>query len=896
MNPNAAFAIGIDLGTSNSALASVDLSESGAESQTLPLAQEVAEGMHDHLNSLPSFLYFAPDGAESVGTLARGMAGTQPDRVAHSAKSWLCHPWVDREGKLLPWQSESVPPAQRLSPVEVSTRFLRHLRACWETEHPDAPLAEQQVVLTVPASFDPAAQQLTLEAAQAAGFPESTFLLEEPQAAFTRWMERNTRAPGHWQPAPDGSRVLVCDIGGGTTDFSLFSVTVKPGEPSWTVRRLAVSDHVLLGGDNIDRWLALQFREELERGGERLSTRQWGFLLAESRKLKEALLTEGTEGEVAAVPSSIALPASGSGLFAEQRQVQVDGDALREGILESFYPRCDAAARPEQAKAGLRVVGLPYARDGAVTRHLAAFLADRGRVDAVLFNGGSLLADRVRRRLLDTLASWQDGIAPVELHNPEADLAVARGAAAYGAHLARHQTPIEGGSARALYLEVLDRKTREHSLICILPMGTPPQQSITVEDRHFTALVDTPVRFQVYSSTQRDEDAAGDVVPLEGDAFHPLPAMQSMIRVPAGAPKPANQQVKVQVEAHLTAGGLLKVFLVSAEKAWRGKGRWELLFNLRAPTLREQSDELTDSPRLEKARGAVLEVFGKRAGNDPRAARHLARTLETLLQRPRKDWDRKSCRGLWPALEEGITRRDRSADHETAWLSLAGYVLRPGFGAEMDEFRIPQLWRLHELGLCFPRAPRNKNQLWILWRRVAGGLDGARQELLADAWLGPLLSTGAHEPELIRLAGALERLPLPRKLQFMEGMLRMLEAKNPQSAAYAWSLGRMLSRIPFGGGPESVLPPAQVEEAFARLRDTADWSLPELRAAFLQGGRLTEEPGLNCGPAFLNRLAAHLEQHGGPTPEFRFLREVIPPEEADRTRLFGESLPAGLMF
>ncbi|MCC5850999.1 MAG: Hsp70 family protein [Verrucomicrobia bacterium] len=883
----ARFAIGIDLGTSNSALASVLLADDAAESVPFSIPQQDGADTRTSALTLPSFLYFPPDKKAPVaGLWAREQSATQADRVVHSAKSWLCHPAVDREGKLLPWQSESVPAAQKLSPVEASAAYLIHLRRAWDEAHPDAPMAEQLLALTVPASFDAAAQQLTLEAAALAGLPEATFLLEEPQAAFTRWLESHRDALDALIPADRPLSILVCDIGGGTSDFSLF--TVRAGDPP-LIRRVAVSEHLLLGGDNLDRFLAHRFRREFENAGPTLTARQWAFLLSESRRLKEALLSE--KGRVG---SELVLPASGSGLFGETRTLPIHADDLREALLENFFPLCDQDARPLRPKSGLREMGLPYAKDAAVTRHLATFLREHPAVDAVLFNGGTLLATALRERLLHQLEAWT-GQRPLHLENPEADLAVARGAAVHRAKLHRRQSPIEAGSARSIYLETVDRKRRESHLLCVLPRGAHPEQVFRIDQHPLKVLVDTPVRFQVFDSIHRPDDTPGMLLEAEGDAFHALPPMQTVISVSKKQPRPANNLVEVAVEARINAGGLLKVALVSCDKNWKGKGHWELVFNLRAREETEGDDLEVVSKQVEAAREEIERVYGKKAEKDPRLARHLFKTLEKTLKGDRKNWTRQECRHLWPALAAGITRRDRSPDHEAIWLMLAGFVLRPGFGVEMDGFRISELWRLHDLGLSFPREARGRTQLWILWRRVAAGLDAAQQKLIAETWLGPLGSPGDHPPELVRLAGALERVPAETRQTWIEVILRTLVKKKPnEPAPYYWALGRMLGRIPFGGGPETVLTPQTVVQAFDVLREKADWTHPELTLAFLRAARITDEPGLDLPAPDRARIIEHLEKAGSTPEALQPLRECVPQEEADRVSLFGESLPAGL--
>ncbi len=879
------YAVGIDLGTSNCALASLDLNLPDAVSRVFDIPQASDAARRSASPTLPSCLYLPPDGGDWVpGLWARDMSFTQPGRVLHSAKSWLCHPAVDREARLLPWQSSDLPPDLRLSPVEASARLLRHLREAWEAAH-GLPLAEQALALTVPASFDAAALQLTLEAALLAGLPADTHLMEEPQAAFYRWLEES---PSLAVDRP--STLLVIDIGGGTTDFSLFDI--EPGTPP-RIRRRAVGEHLLLGGDNLDRRLAESFRQALETDAPALTARQLGFLLAESRRLKEALLTPGIP-----VPAELLLPASGAGLFAGTRSVPVDAPRLRAELLEGFFPEVAPTDRPRKARAGLRELGLPYASDSAVTRHLAAFLDGQPPVDFLLCNGGTLATPLLRERLCAQLAAWNPESTPRVLDNPEPDLAVARGAAVYAARRKQGRGLMEAGSAQAVYLEVTERKTRDTHYLCILPQGTAPGQIQRSDAHPLKVLVNTPVRFGAASSPRRPQDRTGDLLTADGDDLHVLPPLQSLIELPPKTPRPANNLVEVTVEACLTDVGLLKVRLVSCDRNWKGKGDWELAFQLR------HKDETPETPASvaqipPSALEALRSVFGKKGGNDPKSARHLASELENALRAPRSAWSPEHCRALWPALAEGMTRRQRSKDHEAVWLSLAGYLLRPGFGVALDPARINDLWRLHELGLAFPREARNRTQLWILWRRVAGGLDAERQRLLAESWLEPLSQPGANPGELIRLAAALERIdPAQKRLWLNSWTQRLPKAARDEAAAIAWAYGRVLSRVPFGGGPEDVLPASVAESSLSDLLDRPglDWSLPELRQLPLRAARLTGITGFDVSEPLRERLCAHLALQGIPEEDLRVLREIIPVEEVDRARLFGETLPPGLLL
>lgn len=883
------YAIGIDLGTSNCALAHTPLRENGA-SKCLNVTQADGPDTFAEARTLPSFLYRPPDQADWVpGRWARDMSFLQPERVAHSAKSWLCHGAVDRQGRLLPWQSEDIPPAERLSPVEVSARLLRHLRQDWERLQ-GLPLPDQRVAITLPASFDAAAQQLTLEAALAAGFPETTLLMEEPQAAFYRWLESHPD-PADLFTENRPLQLLVLDIGGGTTDFSLFELA--PGDPP-DIRRTAVGDHLLLGGDNLDRYLASAFRTRLEARGHRLGARQWSALLAESRRIKEALLTPGETD-----PASLTLAASGSGLFADSPTLSLDPDALREELIDAFFPSCEASATPARRRAGLRELGLPYAADPAVTRHLADFLRERPPVDLVLCNGGTLFSPLLQERLRDLLGTWQAGAPPRLLAHRETDVAVARGASVYAARLERGKGLIEAGAARSIYLELLDPSSRQSHLLCVLPQGAPADRRHRVDAHPMRVTVDTPVRFQTYSSTRRPEDAPGDLLPADAEDLHPLPPLQTQMELPSKGPKPANQQVHVAVEAHLSASGLLKLSLASVDKAWRRPHTWELVFNLRATEADPAPSEApAPDPGTEKARAHLIAVLGKKGHTDPRAARRLFKTLETTLGLKRKEWDPGLCRDLWPGLREGLTRRNRSRDHEAAWLNLAGFLLRPGFGVELDAVRLNELWRLHELGLAFPKEARGRTQLWILWRRVAGGLDTERQRLVADQWLAA--APGKKAPvELIRLSGALERVDTSRKQTWIRAHLKQLpSAPEAEARARAWALGGLLARLPFTGGPEDVLPPECVEEAFDRIQARPGFPvhLPEGRQALIAAARLTGEPRVDLSEPLRERILHYLAGHDTPESDLEPLHTLVPERETDRLLRYGDSLPPGLLL
>ena len=461
------FSIGIDLGTTHSALAYVDLHASaglidadGSVGGVLSIEQLTAPGAVESLPLLPSFLYlphadelaagelalpWSAENRHAVGELARSRGATTPIRLVSSAKSWLCHPGVDRRALILP--HDAPPEVARVSPLDASIRYLDHLRSAWDHAHPDAPFAEQNVTVTIPASFDPAARELTVEAAKAAGCKLLT-LLEEPQSALYSWIQASH---GDWRKqVRPGDIILVIDVGGGTSDFSLIAVVELDG--NLELHRGAVGDHILLGGDNMDLALAHVVARKLAAAGTTLDAWQMRALTYACRSAKEALLG-GADSTVEVAAQPIVVPSRGSKLIGGSIRTELTVDEVRALILDGFFPAVDAAARPvSRVRAGLAQLGLPYAQDAAVTRHLAAFLGRQlgavaelegfasSRVEgasfihptAVLFNGGVFKSAQLTERLLGTVNAWLtgEGAAPARsLAGADLDLAVARGAA-----------------------------------------------------------------------------------------------------------------------------------------------------------------------------------------------------------------------------------------------------------------------------------------------------------------------------------------------------------------------------------------------------------------------------------------------------------------------------------
>ena len=542
------YAVGIDLGTTHCVMAAVDLTASDHDTvaeQIAAIPQLTAPGAVEERSMLPSFLYLAhPDELRAedrvlpwgqspafvVGELARTMGGRTPIRLVASAKSWLCHPGVDRRAALLP--VEAPEEVARISPLQASTHYLEHLRAAWDQQHPDAPLTDQDVVLTVPASFDPVARELTAEAAEAVGLKQLV-LLEEPQAALYHWILANGDA---WRKQVKvGDIILVIDLGGGTTDFSLIAVTERDG--SLDLVRIAVGDHILLGGDNMDLALAHTVRAKLAEQGTSLDPWQLQALMHGCRNAKELLLSDAS---VERAP--VVVPSRGSRLIGGTLRTELTREEVTRTLVEGFFPQVDAAVRPTvRARAALTKLGLPYAQDAAMTRHLAAFLGRQagatrnlaGFADslpegatflhptAVLFNGGVFKAPVLLERTLAVLNSWltAEGAPPVRLlAGTDFDLAVARGAAYYG-HVRRGGgVRIRGGTAKAYYVGMESAMPAVPGMeppieaLCIAPFGMEEGTQAELPAQEVGLVVGEPVRFRFFGSSVRRIDQVGTVL------------------------------------------------------------------------------------------------------------------------------------------------------------------------------------------------------------------------------------------------------------------------------------------------------------------------------------------------------------------------------------------------
>lgn len=595
---SAKLVVGIDLGTTHCAMALAPLAGDAAKVSVLELEQLVSPGATEKRPLLPSFIYFAHESERAlalpwdaqrtfaVGEFARSRGAEAPERVIASAKSWLSYGGVDRRAGNLPLNAPA--DVEKISPVEASFRLLDHLSEAFRAARPgDDELAQQEVVLTVPASFDAGARDLTVEAALAAGFDQVT-LLEEPQAALYAWIEQSGDAWRNHLRASD--RVLVIDIGGGTTDFSLIDAVEQDG--SLSLQRVAVGDHILLGGDNMDLALAHVVGNELMAQGKELDRFQLSALAHACRGAKEKLLSDATLDNVAVV-----LPSRGSQLVGGVTRGQLSRQQVEAYLLEGFFPRVALSDAPRaRARAGLTQVGLPYASDAAITKHLAAFLTRHAFAEtseaarpptAILFNGGVLKAPALRARLLETLNGWlaERGAPAVRiLPGEDLDLAVARGAAYYG--LVRHGRGlrIRGGAARAYYVGIespmpaLPGMEPPVSALCVAPFGMEEGSQAELPAEELFVVVGEPVSFRFFGSSTRRADRAGTLLTRWSPSeLEELPLIELTLP-PAG--RAAGEVVAVRLQASVTAIGTLKLEAI-AQTPLTPDERWQIELSVR---------------------------------------------------------------------------------------------------------------------------------------------------------------------------------------------------------------------------------------------------------------------------------------------------------------------------
>ena len=919
------YVIGVDLGTTNTAVAYVDLKEQGGRRiRRFEIPQLVAPGELGRAPTLPSFLYLPgphdlPEGSlalpwdatrdYAVGVVAREQGARVPGRLVHSAKSWLSHGGVDRTSAILPWRAPHE--VEGVSPVEASARFLRHVLEAWNEQMAAGGAAarfeRQRVVLTVPASFDEVARELTVEAAHRAGIA-SLVLLEEPLAAFYAWLEGHDAERDTMQ---DGQLVLVCDVGGGTSDFSVIAVRRDSADVRFD--RLAVGDHLMLGGDNMDHALGRRVETEAAGGAGTLDVQRWNQLVHQCRKAKETLLGEDAPDRV-----KVAVASRGTGLISGTLTANLFGNDVQKLVLDGFFPEVGLDASIEGGRrAGLAELGLPYEADPAITRHLAAFWRrvepllqqetgqDTPRPDFLLFNGGVFTPALLRDRLLGIVGRWFDEEGdwrPEALAGNRLDFAVAHGAAYYGLARLGEGTLVGSGSPRAYYVGVAagdgEGVVEQTSAVCLVPRGAEEGFSGRLDRMPVEALTNRPVTFPLFSSITRTGDAFGEVVRLKDEEARALPPVRTVLRF---GRKGIARALPVELGVRLTEIGTIELFCQSRET----EHRWELEFDARQETDVEEgvpqtSVEAVDLEKIERAQAALRDVFE----GDASPGSALWKRLEEILEQPRDAWTVPTLRKLADVLL--TLPRSRSAARERAWFDLLGYTLRPGYGDDVDNWRLREAWKRYLAGLDFPDELEGRLAWWRFWRRVGGGLPAAKQaQVYYDArpYIQHQVRTKKQHPLYGRRLDAREKLEawqtlatferLPADVRGAVGQIVIEQLQKKPSPAALWALGRLGTRRPVYGPLDTLVP---AEEVGGWLKTLTALRLPDHESvgfALMHLAQRTGDRGRDVPDGVRQQVIGRLRRL---SHSERFLPPVeskgtaLPPEA--QAWLLGEPMPA----
>ncbi len=957
----ARYCIGIDLGTTNCVLSYVDTESEQRRVEVFSVPQWVDIDTVEARSALPSFHYTLTDAEVTAATAAsRGLASflvdplsvrvgeyarvagaSHPGRLIVSAKSWLSHEGVDRTAALLPWHGDS--DVEKQSPMSASAAYLAHLRAAWDTAHPDAPMAEQDVVVTLPASFDEVARELTVTAAAKAGLPRIQ-LIEEPQAAFYAWLDRQGK---DWtERVRVGQLILVCDIGGGTTDLTLIRVrsadatTNQDGDvdrpddavgDAMQFHRVAVGKHLILGGDNLDLAIAKSVESKLDNP---LPARRWQRLIADARRVKELMLSPNRPAE-----TTIHLAGEGSSLIGDSLSLAISADDVDEMVLDGFFPNVPLESTVASGQSGFQELGLPYAADPAITKHLAEFLrlhratglddvaVDSDRVDLVLFNGGVLRSSAIQSRVMACLQEWfaggdDDAWQPEALQSPRLDLAVAQGAAYYARVRRGEGVRIAANLARTYFMQISQSPPRA---VCVIPADAQPGQNYRIDSLPMELRVGVPVSFPLWASSTRLADRVGDVIAIDEKEMTALPPIHTALQ---NRKRRDPSTMRIVIETQLSEIGTIGVYCVEApsgpKDADRAKSRarrWKLEFDIRATleTDREahlgggEASGIVDEETMQACRGEIESVFVSGAEKPSK----LIKRLQSALELRRDDWPPVLLRGIWESLMAVEPARRRSPAHESRWLNLLGYSLRPGYGVAVDDWRTGQTWRML-FGKIAHDDAQTRAETLILWRRIAGGLTAGQQIQLASVLKKNLVSgsgsraEAAETREAWRLVGSLERLPIQEKLHWVREALGQLERKKSRSLhpVLLWAIGRMGTRIPAYGPLNLVIGAHDAAGVLQRLlaSPTLQFNAPEkangsgvaeqvniaAALALTQITRLCDDRFRDVDDETRERVLRELRVIAAPAHFSRLVEAGGQFDHEEQAAIFGESLPLGI--
>lgn len=906
------YIIGIDLGTTNCSLSYVDTESANFRIHPFRIPQITDIGYVEALASLPSFCYLSSQNEFPVGTMqlpwgpakdlivgefAKKHGGKIPTRLVQSAKSWLCHTAANRRDAILPIHEAA---DKKISPVQATTAYLKAIKDAWNHKmakgNPECDFSLQEVILTVPASFDEVARLLTIEAAKAAGFANMA-LLEEPQAAFYSWISAHETSAD--TDLNIGDLILVVDVGGGTTDFSLIEVTLQGDKKVF--QRMAVGDHLLLGGDNMDALIAYDLQKKLTT----VNNLQQLQLYQEARNAKEALLGNSEK------TYKILLQGAGSSVIKGSVSLEVSKEEIENRLMNGFFEFCSFDETKHLRKtAGIKTLGLPFADEPSIVKQMGHFLHTAGlkKPDYILFNGGTMKPVIFQDAILKALNGWFPDKTIKTLRSVNLDLAVSLGAAYYGKVRRGFGSRISGGAARGYYLGLGVKENNEvvEKAICCLPRGSEEDSSYESE-LTFLVTPNKPIAFQLYTSHVRLFDKTGQIIDVSQEEFQALPEIHTILRYgKKNLDELTQDKIPVHLKVKLSAIGTLEISLLSQISCHI----WELEFQLKNVSSQDNSleilektrnDETFDLSYLIPAKKALKDAFSKEGTTK---LENLMEYLETLLEKPKKDFPPSILRALFDTLLLKSEGRFLSKSHEERFFNLAGFFLRPGFGYPLDDFRIKELWKIILNDSKSVKSFESQIQRLICYRRVAGGLNKGQQMQLGKE-LTPELEKGKIEiksktdlyqySEKIRAFASFEYIDVTLKSKIGQAILDRLDKKIAVEADY-FALGRLGNRHLVYAPVSQILPLKTVIQWIEKLLFIKDMNEEKLAVLLSLLGRKTDLPEFNIPSELVDKILKRFESSKELDMLTRHLTTLSHLTINEQSQVFGESLPLGLLL
>ncbi|MBU8911491.1 MAG: hsp70 family protein [Desulfobacterales bacterium] len=913
------YVIGIDLGTTNSAVSYVDTTalkdiEKKNIVKVFNIPQLTGHGEFTKVPVLPSFLYIPGEYDISkemlrhpwkkredlfAGTFARDHGSKIPSRLVSSAKSWLCNQKADRKAKILPWGSEGF---EKVSPVTATSEYLLHIRKAWNhfVKDEDQFLENQFVVITVPASFNEEARDLTMEAVETAGFGPFVTLLEEPLAAFYGWLINHET---DWQDhVKTDDLILVCDVGGGTTDFSLISLKESEGTPRF--ERIAVGNHLILGGDNIDLALAGKVESKFKSKSD-LTSDKWKTLCHRCREAKEKILDKGEESV------RITIKGEGRSLIAETLAADLTREDVETILLDKFYPCVESTQSLEIDNfKEITDFGLSFEKDSAVTRHIIRFLENhRDDVkkklskdplpDFILFNGGTLKPVLVQERIRQAIGKWfkaDKSELPQILENKIPELAVGIGASYYGLVKQGKGVKVGSGSPRSYYIGVSVKEKNSSKAVCIVERGLDEGSVIDLAQMKYEVRANEPVSFDVYYSSYRSGDKAGDIITVD-DSFSSMTPIQTIVKFGKDGQR---KIIPVTIGAEYTEMGTLSMHCHSGVS----DHKWKLQFQLRDPGkgVNSSETEVYDEDLIKDTCNRIHQVFTDKSDKDD-AFKSIVRQIEKIVAQKKSNWPLSFLRSIADKLIELENTRKYSAGHEARWLNLTGFCMRPGFGDAFDEERARKLWKIYLSGMKFEKIIQNRLEWWIFIRRIAAGLKAGQQRQFFQA-ITPVLIKGKNgrtklspreQVELWMAAGNMERLLVKDKVVLAKALLSLLKPGKKQDNMF-WVLSRLGARELLYGSVDRVAPAKEVIKWINQVMKRKWHKNDPVENMIAQISRKTGDRTRDIDQEDVLRIIDWLHERKAKEAFIRIIKEKIDMAVKEKSAQFGEKLPAGLVL